>query len=520
MIKQLILFGILVVMVSSIANAQQSRYMPYPPANAKQSEMLRSPLSETGTDVLIQNVPSYLWQHGCGPTALGMVIGYYDALGFSDLVVGNSETQTDNVNAMIANNDHYADYSFPEDTPPNLISDKSDLGGAHQSNCLADFMFTSWSSENNYYGWSWSNDINNSFDSYIPFVNSNYWYYSDYEWFSPTSSWAVFKNEIDNNRPVVLLVDSDGDEYTDHFVTGIGYNESSASYAIFDTWNHSVHWFSWHGLEKGNAWGIYGFSTFSLKFSITATSSGNGTVVGNKYFFANQQVTLEAIADDGYNFVNWTENGTEVSTTSIYSFTATANRTLQANFEQSPSIPVNLELTSVDITSDTCFNATQTIIIAGDDTYVTVQPSASATFIAGQTIRFLPGFHAQSGSYVSAYITTDGLFCDMLPQSLAQNVYEPEVLEKSVILENDELPLISQGLKVYPNPTNGMVTVEMENFGDQKLLEIVNITGQTVFKQITNENKINIDISAFNKGLYIINCSDRQTNKAQRVVLN
>jgi hypothetical protein len=177
----------------------------------------------------------------------------------------------------------------------------------------------------------------------------------------------------------------------------------------------------------------------------------------------------------------------------------------------------DLSLTSFELYRDSCFNAIDNIVVANN---ITIYDNASATFIAGQSIRFLPGFHAQSGSYVSAYITTDGLFCDMLPQSLAQNVYEPEVLEKSVILENDELPLISQGLKVYPNPTNGMVTVEMENFGDQKLLEIVNITGQTVFKQITNENKINIDISAFNKGLYIINCSDRQTNKAQRVVLN
>jgi len=519
MIKQFILFVFFVFVIFGFANAQQSRCMPNPPANVKQSETLRSPLSEAGTEVLIQNVPSYIWLHGCGPTALGMVIGYYDALGFSDLVVGNSDTQTDNVNAMIANDVHYADYSFPEDTPPNLKSDKSELGGAHQSNCLADFMFTSWSSEQNYYGWSWSNDINNSFDSYIPFINSNYWYFSDYEWFSATSSWAVFKNEIDNNRPVVLLVDSDGDGYTDHFVTGIGYDETSATYAIYNTWDHSVHWFSWHGLESGNAWGIYGFSTFSLKFSITATSSGNGTVVGDGYFYANQQVALVASAEEGSHFVNWTENGIEVSNSTTYSFTATANRALQANFEENPSVPVNLDLSSLNIVSDSCFNATNNITIA-QNAPVTVQPNASATFIAGQSIRFLPGFHAQSGSYVSAYITTDGSFCDMLPQSLAQNVYEPEVLEKSVILENNEVSLISQGLKVYPNPTNGMVTIVMEDFGDQKLLEIANISGQTVYKQIINYDKINIDISAFNKGLYIVTCSDRFTRKAQRVVLN
>jgi hypothetical protein len=44
-----------------------------------------------------------------------------------------------------------------------------------------------------------------------------------------------------------------------------------------------------------------------------------------------------ASANSGYEFTNWTEGGTQVSTNSNYTFTVTSNRTLVANFV--PSIP-------------------------------------------------------------------------------------------------------------------------------------------------------------------------------------
>ena len=32
-------------------------------------------------EVLIAGVPSYAWHDGCGPTATGMIVGYYDTHG-------------------------------------------------------------------------------------------------------------------------------------------------------------------------------------------------------------------------------------------------------------------------------------------------------------------------------------------------------------------------------------------------------------------------------------------------------
>ncbi len=113
--------------------------------------------------VVIPNVPSYIWQHGAVPTALGMIMGYYDGTDCPDLVTGDASTQTAYVNEMIAGDhgdqncssefsDHFHDYACPLDTPENILTDKSQSGGAHPSNSLADFSSTSFSSLNCAYG--------------------------------------------------------------------------------------------------------------------------------------------------------------------------------------------------------------------------------------------------------------------------------------------------------------------------------------------------------------------------------
>jgi len=69
-------------------------------------------------------------------------------------------------------------------------------------------------------------------------------------------------------------------------------------------------------------------------YSITATSSptNGGTVSGTGTYEEGKSVTLTATPTEGYTFDNWTENGTVVSTNAIYTFDATQNRNLVANF--------------------------------------------------------------------------------------------------------------------------------------------------------------------------------------------
>jgi hypothetical protein len=72
----------------------------------------------------------------------------------------------------------------------------------------------------------------------------------------------------------------------------------------------------------------------SVEYTVTlsANNSDWGTVTGAGTFEEGETVTVNATANGGYIFVNWTENGDEVSTVAEYSFTITDNRDLVANF--------------------------------------------------------------------------------------------------------------------------------------------------------------------------------------------
>jgi len=188
------------------------------------------------------------------------------------LILGDSSTQTDAVNQAIASegtttNEHYEDYALPIDHSPNMLTDAYITAGRtpHADNCIADWMDTSRSTDNNYYGWSWSNDICPAYNSYVNSRGSTY---------TPTShefswsgfSWDALQTEIDEGRPLVFLVDSNGDGHTDHFVTIVGYSDDKGyqEYGCLDTWSDVVRWERFRVISSSYAWGVSRIYTFAV----------------------------------------------------------------------------------------------------------------------------------------------------------------------------------------------------------------------------------------------------------------
>jgi Leucine-rich repeat (LRR) protein len=219
---------------------------------------------------VIPGVPAYIWRHGCGPTAVGMVIGYYDTHGYGGLIPGDSSVQGAAVNAAIASQGNYDDYCLPIDSYPNLLPDKSELpaGDEHADDSIADFMDTSQSVRYNYYGWSWDSDVTPGFQSYVNLTGAGESTASAYYFWS--FSWASLMNEIDNLRPLVFLVDTDGNNQTDHFVTVVGYNSDGGVdyYGCYNTWDQSVHWYEYREMGSGIGWGVYRIHTFTMSSGV------------------------------------------------------------------------------------------------------------------------------------------------------------------------------------------------------------------------------------------------------------
>jgi hypothetical protein len=275
---------------------------------------------------VIGRVPEYHWRHGSGPTAAGMVIGYWDARGFSALIPGDASEQSDNpcIDQAIATGDegatHHSDYSLPIDDPNNGLDPLPDLsepppGDEHASNCIADFMMTSWSAAGNFYGWSWSSDVDDAFIGYTSYVNATYG--ANYEatsWREPWGefTWERFVAEIDAGRPMVILVDAVppyGE--ADHFVTAIGYRDTNGypEYACFDTWpvggpHHGYRWERFRSVSTSYGWGVFAATYFSIEAAWHETTKllpgdgARGDFFGQSVCVSGDTAVIGAYGDD------------------------------------------------------------------------------------------------------------------------------------------------------------------------------------------------------------------------------
>jgi len=66
--------------------------------------------------------------------------------------------------------------------------------------------------------------------------------------------------------------------------------------------------------------------------SCISTPTEGGTTSGEGAYASGESCTVTATPKSGYTFTNWTKNGSQVSTSASYTFTASANTTLVANF--------------------------------------------------------------------------------------------------------------------------------------------------------------------------------------------
>jgi len=115
----------------------------------------------------------------------------------------------------------------------------------------------------------------------------------------------------------------------------------------------------------------------------------------------------------------------------------------------------------------------------------------------------LPGTHAKDGSYLHAWISSVG-FCSGLPLSIIASKTEEEAQPIHTIAEtlSDE-----RFFKVYPNPTKGIFTLELNSVNESGSvkIEIFNLLGERILntEQQTNSH-YQFDLSGNKAGVYFI----------------
>jgi hypothetical protein len=306
----------------------------------------------------------------------------------------------------------------------------------------------------------------------------------------------------------------------------------SATTTINDTWGGSINWanLQWPGtgsIDLGSGYDVYakafipngitgaGGPTYGLQcwvgYSsvntdpatwtnwVTAPFSGQSydndefkanlgaaiTTAGIYYYASRFQFGAGTFVYGGFSggFWNGTTNisGT-LTVTAVIPDTVTLQNTVVANGDMN------------------CYNAIQTIYVAGGGTTFTVQPGGSATMIAGMNIIYYPGTTVQEGGYMHGYISTE--FCTNPVNPMVNNPQVAGDVATSLKESAD-----ANRVMIYPNPTSGVFTLEQSGFvRDQTLkLEIYNMMGiQMISEKIIGEQKQQISLGNIPTGIYFV----------------
>ena len=77
---------------------------------------------------------------------------------------------------------------------------------------------------------------------------------------------------------------------------------------------------------------VANFSSAICSINVSANPFEGGTITGGGNYRLGQSCTIRAIANQGYTFLNWMENGNVVSTDAMYTFNVDGHHTFEAIF--------------------------------------------------------------------------------------------------------------------------------------------------------------------------------------------
>ena len=383
----------------------------------------------------LTGVPAFSWTYGCSPTSAGMLVGYYDRTGYPNLYTGptnggvcplnngswgqtNWPSQTCGECPFVASHlgiegrttrghvdDYWIDYK-------STASDPYITGGwtQHVWDCLADFMGSNQSAWGNTDGstiFVFAADGSPVYDctsvesgghidgchgvrAYIEYcgypVAANYnQYIKGYNGCTQGFTFAQYEAEINAGRPVLIHVSG-------HTMIGFGYDASSQTIYVHDTWNYNDHTMTWGGSYEGE-FPQYGVTVLCMvpspAFSLSGTvRDGSGNPVGGVTLATRDAMTTSG-NDGRYTLANLAGG----------SYTVTASRAEMA-FASVKSQPV--------VVNHTAGSATGVDFVGTVDTYTVVGAvtnSAGGGGLSGVTVTAAAG-----GATTTATTGSDGSY--------------------------------------------------------------------------------------------------------------
>jgi len=207
----------------------------------------------------------------------------------------------------------------------------------------------------------------------------------------------------------------------------------------------------------------------------------------------------------------WSNNATTQSITVNPSISTTYQVTVTSHINcwWKDSVQVNVSSPVVNLGKDTMFMYDSLSILldagVGFSSYIWSTGDTTQTIIVtGVDITMFPYWiDTVSVIVIDSFgcLTSDTIIISLYYNSINEN-------------QNDI------NFKIYPIPTDKIITIEFENPERIKQLQIINMNGQMLSSiQGTSESKINIDLSGYQKGIYIIRIINDKSIINKKIVL-
>ena len=191
-----------------------------------------------------------------------------------------------------------------------------------------------------------------------------------------------------------------------------------------------------------------------------------------------------------------------------------------------PDIPPIRHVTSDDLFQgeDQCFDATQTIVLAGGGETFIVDAETCVELIAGYNILMLKGTRVEQGGYLHARITSsDGPFCDLEePMVASLDVHEPDhTADQEPLYAPDKVDADKTLFRVYPNPTTGDFTLEILSgpADSPYTIEVFGMRGEVIVRnnQLTGWQH-HLSLQGHQPGLYMIRLQRGDEVGVERII--
>lgn len=174
------------------------------------------------------------------------------------------------------------------------------------------------------------------------------------------------------------------------------------------------------------------------------------------------------------------------------------------------SVPVIRNINNILVTGIQCFDATQTISVAGNGTTFIIPAGATATMIAGENIVYYPGTYVEPGGYMAGYIAHGGPWCVAPALPSAVNGLKGATPDT----EQDFF-------RIYPNPTAGNFMFEWNTPGiaGNCLVEIYTMKGEKLLSaNLATEPKREFSLSGRPSGIYLVRVISERFSGIMRIV--